>query len=69
MPTQIDAAVAVVHSEISRAVRRVENSNNVEIAIIADYYSAACARYKAHAAQGHLFDPQENTPKQGGLYD
>ena len=35
----------------------------------ADYYSAACARYKAHAAQGHLFDPQENTPKQGGLYD
>jgi len=24
----------------------------------ADYYAAACARYKTHAAQGHLFDPQ-----------
>jgi site-specific DNA-methyltransferase (adenine-specific) len=33
----------------------------------ADYYAAACERYKTHAAQGTLFQPEPTTPTQGNL--
>jgi site-specific DNA-methyltransferase (adenine-specific) len=34
----------------------------------ADYYAAACKRYKDHAAQGVLFEPEKTQPKNAELF-
>jgi site-specific DNA-methyltransferase (adenine-specific) len=34
-----------------------------------DYHAGQEARYKAHAAQGRLFEPDEFVMAQGGLFD
>jgi hypothetical protein len=34
----------------------------------ADYYKAACERYKTHASQAQLFEPKPIQPKEQGLF-